>query len=503
MSDKSLEAQLYECLVNDNTKEALSIVEQMGDNVNSMYRCRSPLSWASKFENKDVVAALQDKGAKDEFDKNKIIKLEMQLDTALEIFSLEDVMRLVEEGANNLSGAMNKAVMYGDINAIDRLVELGAGKQKEWIYTGLESAVYSEKPEVVEHLIKLGVKLNEKNEFGDTPLRKAVGLGYYDILDKLIEAGADLDVVDVKGRTALMHAVENGSIDMVEKLVKAGANLDLKDEKGTTALMKAVEMQSLSKVRCLVKAGADVNLRGHIGRTALMDAAWRIDAYEVFNCLISAGADVNAKDLYGRNALMLASGRGNIMAVKDLIRLGADVNLRDSMGLTALMEGARNFTNEKSREVVAELVKSGADVNVQDNGGESALMYAYFDVVKMEELVKAGANVNLQNKEGKTVLMKVAGSFCGEHPTLTDLLLKENRKIFKKNRKTFKENKMALELLIENGADVNIKDNKGRNAIMYVKDDERKRRIIFDAIKKARRGEEASNNVGRIERMFR
>jgi serine/threonine-protein phosphatase 6 regulatory ankyrin repeat subunit B len=262
-------------------------------------------------------------------------------------------------------------------------------------------------------------------------------------------------------------------------------------------------MQSLSKVRCLVKAGADVNLRDNIGRTALMDAAWRIDSYAVFDCLASTGADINAKDLNGRNALMLASGSGNVKAVKDLIKLGADVNVQDNSGKTALMEAAWNFTDESSREVVAELVKSGADVNVQDNEGESALMYAYNDVVKMEELIKAGANVNLQNNEGKTVLMKVAGSFCGEHPPLTDLLLKENRKIFKENKKTFKENEKALELLIENGADVNIKDNKGRNAIMYVKDDERKRRIIFDAIKKARSGEEASNNVGRIKGMFR
>ena len=68
MAEKSLEAHLYECLMRGNTergdtKRALYIIELLGDDVNKLYRGKSPLLWAKEFNNDEVVKALEEKGA--------------------------------------------------------------------------------------------------------------------------------------------------------------------------------------------------------------------------------------------------------------------------------------------------------------------------------------------------------------------------------------------------------------------------------------------------------
>ena len=49
-----------------------------------------------------------------------------------------------------------------------------------------------------------------------------------------------------------------------------------------------------------------------------------------------------------------------------------------------------------------------------------------------------------------------------------------------------------VELLIQNGADVNVKDHAGRNAVMIAKD-EKTRKAIIDAVKN--RNEKIGENV--------
>jgi len=88
------------------------------------------------------------------------------------------------------------------------------------------------------------------------------------------------------------------------------------------------------------------------------------------------------------------------------------------------------------------LIEDGADVNCCTNYGTGTpLMSAAFsrNIEAVTLLLDAGAAVNLQNGQGETALFKVAG-FCGE----LDKTLK------------------IAELLLQKGADPNIKDKKGQ-----------------------------------------
>lgn len=157
--------------------------------------------------------------------------------------------------------------------------------------------------------------------------------------------------------------------------------------------------------------------------------------------LIKKGAKVNSKNEEGKTALMYGPSKVS----KVLINAGADVNAKDNEGKTALMYSAYNGTKVS----VDLLIKNKANVNAKDNDGDTALLYAIrayisegFDLsdpfgdggafCTIEEyendysadnleliklLINNGANVNIKNKSGQTPL-----SLSKEFPKLTKLL---------------------------------------------------------------------------------
>lgn len=53
------------------------------------------------------------------------------------------------------------------------------------------------------------IKINEKDDKGQTPLIKAIVAGHIDVAKLLIENDADVNVVDNDSKTALMIALQN------------------------------------------------------------------------------------------------------------------------------------------------------------------------------------------------------------------------------------------------------------------------------------------------------
>lgn len=74
----------------------------------------------------------------------------------------------------------------------------------------------------------------------------------------------------------------------------------------------------------------------------------------------------------GLTELMVASAKGDIARVRDLIAFGFDVNDRSSIGTTALMYAVKNNYVEVARL----LLDSGADKCIKSNKGSTALTLA-------------------------------------------------------------------------------------------------------------------------------
>ena len=210
--EKSLEAHLFECLEKGNTKKSLYIVQLMRDNVNKLYRGKSPLIWAKKFENEEVINALEEKGA------NEVV--------------------ISKEEAEKLGKSLYRAAEVGDSKLIEQLIEAGAN-------------------------------LDFQDEDGDTALRRASYYGHLEIVEKLLDAGADVNAKNIGGATSLQEASVMGRLEIVEKLLDAGADVNVQDEEGQTALVEASYYGYLEIVEKLLDAGADVNAKRRNGGTAI------------------------------------------------------------------------------------------------------------------------------------------------------------------------------------------------------------------------------------------
>jgi ankyrin repeat protein len=117
-----------------------------------------------------------------------------------------------------------------------------------------ETALFSLEDDVIEELIRRGINIEARNEFGQTALINTVSES---VASRLIQAGADVNAKDKEGRTALILAAEHNYLGMIRVLVKApGIRLDIRDRQGMTALRIARIAGRDECARILSEAGA-------------------------------------------------------------------------------------------------------------------------------------------------------------------------------------------------------------------------------------------------------
>ena len=142
-------------------------------------------------------------------------------------------------------------------------------------------------------LLTLGGALFAQNmpdlEAEETPLHWAAEHGLYSIAERLIENGAAADAPDQFGRTPLHRAVP--STDLVRLLLDSGARANAEDMFGRTPLHAA--LQYPATVAILIQAGADISAEDFMGDTPLertLRYGTRSRNLDVINLLLSAGA---------------------------------------------------------------------------------------------------------------------------------------------------------------------------------------------------------------------
>ncbi|USO00797.1 MAG: ankyrin repeat domain-containing protein [Alphaproteobacteria bacterium] len=360
--------------------------------------------------------------------------------------------------------------------------------------SGLLCAAETGQVEVVKGLLKikeLNLEISNKNR--RTALMLAAHNGHVDIVNLLIPRGADLDNQDKDESTALMLALSNvgtalhhNCLCIVKILIGEGADLDKQNKDGDTALMLAskgaVQATSdqayndyLRAINALIgeenhNRRADLDKQNKDG-TALMIFVKGGDGYGA-GILLGRGASCNVRvsDPFGDTALIMALRKSDTTTASLLIRSKADIHCRYVNDETALM-----IASEKGcLDNVRELVDHRANCNERGNHKRTALMYAlcqrqlvrgivdilapktspnlrdsldYTDLMYAAEkghniirvLINAGADVNFPNNFDETALMRVA---CFGH-------------------------KVVAVSLIQNGARVNLGNKVGRTALMY------------------------------------
>jgi ankyrin repeat protein len=264
---------------------------------------------------------------------------------------------------------------------------------------------------VTEALLKAGADPDAADGDGVTALHEAAAAGDAARVRLLLSLGASANTPDRDGRTPLMLA---GTPELVTILSDAGADIDAASLTGVTALMEGAHLGDEPVVRALLARGANVEAADAKGRTALHYAAQApAGVHGTIAALIAAGAQVDEETDDGETALWLAAIVSREEAVETLIAAGGDANIADVKGITPLMcaswigDNSRDPTYfDRMQACMRRLIGAGAAVDAADDQGRTALHFATkaFIADMTVILLEAGANPNVRDRDGRTPL---------------------------------------------------------------------------------------------------
>lgn len=251
-------------------------------------------------------------------------------------------------------------------------------------------------------------------------------------VQKLLAAGAAVNVKDSRGGTPLMYAASVGTEAMMRRLIDAGAGVNARNAFDAAPLLFCAD--NLSRVKLLLDHGADVNVRSKLGHTPLAVAARRAGNIETVKLLLAKGAKLDAPPAEtGDTVLGNAAYANDTAIVKLLLATNEKAALAGPGGPQALIN-AGMYGNV---ELLKLLLGKGVPPNVQSPpeftrvkngpiaiGSLSPLLLASTsgNVEAVRVLLDAGADVNLRDVRGMTPLMFAVATDHPNHDIIRLLL---------------------------------------------------------------------------------
>ncbi len=167
-----------------------------------------------------------------------------------------------------------------------------------------QAAIDGDVEQIKMHIAK-GSDLNKADQYGYTPLKRAIEGHHPEASIAMIDSGkADINAKDREGKTPLIVAVSMGEQAIAEALIAKGADVKAKDTYDRTALHAAILMGQKDIATLLIEKGVDVNGTDKTGQTPLTLAMQR-NQPEIADLLRKKGAKepVTRDSLYGDYAL--------------------------------------------------------------------------------------------------------------------------------------------------------------------------------------------------------
>ena len=203
--------------------------------------------------------------------------------------------------------------------------------------------------------------------------------------------------------------------------------------------------------------GTDVNAKDDDGWTPLLDAA-TFGHKEIVELLITKGADVNAKTEEGETPLHTAVSNDHKEIIELLIKEGADVN-------AVAMDDV--FSDQTPLDAANKYNQGAVAVLLRKYGGKTCVeLEALIDSAKKGDIegikqhLAAGGDVSFRNKNGDTMLNYAA--YLG-HKEIVELLVENGAEVNAKgladwtplHLAAYNDNEQIVQLLIAKGAEMN------------------------------------------------
>lgn len=229
-------------------------------------------------------------------------------------------------------------------------------------------------------------------------------------------------------RAQLSEAISNNDRKQVVQLAKKLSDINGRTKNWDPPIHEAVAAGHIEIVEALFYMGASVESRERMWNMPLLNSTAAIGDEKIFDYLLSKKVKFDQVDKYGGNALEeaafgghtqiasklvklglkskhqlhVASGLGDVKAVKKLLAAKADVNLLTGWKNSALIFAA----GSGKQKTLSILLAAKAKTEIRNVMGCTAMHYAAAteDVSLVAALLKAGANANAANKDKETLL---------------------------------------------------------------------------------------------------
>jgi ankyrin repeat protein len=254
----------------------------------------------------------------------------------------------------------------------------------------------------------------------NTILHYAIELGYTDVFPVIMRGNPDVNKANAQGITPIMYHVikwQDPDVNIFMKLLEKGADVNHRANNGNILLsyviMKYTTMNDAQRKYIYKKTmeltTADINVRNTQGFTLLIGAIGT-DEDKVVGDILAKGADPNLTSLEGllpfkRTPLAFALTNKKVKVIKKLLDAGANINIIDEGSKYSLLCAAI-LTGKP--EILHAFIEKHPDLDIQNTDGDrnTALITACIinNIDLVEILVEAGANLNIRNTKGKTAL---------------------------------------------------------------------------------------------------
>lgn len=300
------------------------------------------------------------------------------------------------------------------------------------------------------------------------------------------------------------NAAKSNDLELF-KTLHEHVNVNAKNSKGKTALFIAASFGSKQIVEFLLtNPNLDVNAQSNKKQTALMGATASMH-YDIVKILLEVPKiDINIQDKSGNSAFTLActciESESEKLVKLFLTNPDLNINIQNKWGLTPLMLASHlGYT-----AVVDQLLQhKNIDVNFQ-NDGLTALTCAVLNqkesIVKLL-LQRPEINIHIESPTGKSAYILACDRPEGNN--IRQLLAQYNADFDKKLRllnhqwlKAAFNGQLSKMQNLENSIDINIKNIKGMNALMFAAE-ERHISLVTYLLSKPHIDINAQNYMGR------
>jgi len=293
------------------------------------------------------------------------------------------------------------ATIEGQNNVVSALLSAGASPDVRE-HTGLEAfaddenrfrdtwilAAESNQPEIMELLLRTMQRPTAKRL--TNCLEHAAEHGSLEVVRLLLDEGVEIDGISIDGTTPLMAAASHGRPRVVEYLLQQGATLNLSDGAEIGTALNRCAFLLCKREFTIDREGNEVENSSTEEKLACL------------KLLLDAGADPNVEQ--AGLGYPLEQVAGNREAAQLLLDAGANPRLTGSIELPTYDASPDGSARERlmmgietsNADVVSTVIAEGADVNEEDEDGYTPIMYAAYvgnmDLIKL--LVENDADLN-------------------------------------------------------------------------------------------------------------